>query len=34
VLDVRLVMMHLIKVFAEADQAGGDHDAWIDIGGG
>ena len=34
VLDARLVMMHLIKVFAELDQAGGDHDAWIDIGGG
>ena len=34
VLDVRLVMMHLIKVFAEVEQGGGDHDAWIDIGGG
>jgi len=34
VLDARLVMMHLIKVFAELDQGGGDHDAWIDIGGG
>ena len=34
VLDARLVMLHLIKVFAELDQAGGDHDAWIDIGGG
>ncbi len=34
VLDVRLVMMHLIKVFAELDQGGQDHDAWIDIGGG
>lgn len=34
VLDARLVMMHLIKVFAELDQSGGEHDAWIDIGGG
>jgi CBS domain-containing protein len=34
VLDARLVMLHLIKVFAELDQGGGDHDAWIDIGGG
>jgi CBS domain-containing protein len=34
VLDVRLVMMHLMKVFAEVDQQGGDHEAWIDIGGG
>jgi CBS domain-containing protein len=34
VLDARLVMLHLIKVFAELDQAGADHDAWIDIGGG
>jgi CBS domain-containing protein len=34
VLDARLVMMHLIKVFAELDQGGREHDAWIDIGGG
>lgn len=36
VLDVRLVMMHLIKVFAEIEEAGpyDDDDEWIDIGGG
>jgi CBS domain-containing protein len=34
VLDVRLVMMHLIKVFAELEQSGPDDPAWIDIGGG
>ena len=34
VLDVRLVMMHLIKVFAEVEQGGSDHPEWIDIGGG
>lgn len=39
VLDVRLVIMHLIKVFAEIEQAperatSEANDAWIDIGGG
>ncbi len=39
VLDVRLVLMHLIKVFAEIEQApdrppSEAEDAWIDIGGG
>ena len=34
VLDVRLVMMHLIKVFAEVEEAGAEDPAWIDIGGG
>ena len=36
VLDVRLVMLHLIKVFAEVEKGGGatDDEEWIDIGGG
>lgn len=36
VLDVRLVMTHLIKVFAEIEQnpEREDSDEWIDIGGG
>ena len=39
VLDVRLVMMHLIKVFAEIEAApertaSESEDEWIDIGGG
>lgn len=35
VLDTRLVMSHLIKVFAELEQEGDDEDeSWIDIGGG
>jgi CBS domain-containing protein len=35
-LDTRLVMSHLIKVFAEFEQAGDEEGAedWIDIGGG
>lgn len=36
VLDTRLVISHLIKVFAELEQQEGDveDDRWIDIGGG
>ncbi len=35
VLDTRLVMTHLIKVFAELEQDGDEEDdRWIDIGGG
>ena len=37
VLDVRMVMMHLLKVFAELERDGGAGEAdseWIDIGGG
>lgn len=34
VLDVRLVMMHLLKVFAEIEQEGSEPDGWVDIGGG
>jgi len=35
VLDVRLVMTHLIKVFSELEQnPDSDDDEWIDIGGG
>jgi hypothetical protein len=35
VLDVRIVMGHLIKVFAEVEKEDPDvGDAWIDIGGG
>ena len=38
VLDVRVVMTHLIKLFAEIEQNGGrdpgDDDEWVDIGGG
>ena len=37
VLDVRLVVTHLIKVFSEIEQNPGadtDDDEWIDIGGG
>jgi CBS domain-containing protein len=35
VLNVRLVMMHLLKVFAEIDQDGDDEPAdYVDLGGG
>ncbi len=35
VLDTRLVISHLIKVFAELEQAGDvEDDRWIDLGGG
>jgi CBS domain-containing protein len=34
VLDIRLVMMHLLKVFAEIDQDGDERAEWVDIGGG
>ena len=35
VLDSRLVLMHLVKVFAELEQEKvEDHKAWLDIGGG
>jgi CBS domain-containing protein len=35
VLDSRIVMMHLVKVFAELEQEkADDHEEWVDIGGG
>ena len=34
VLNVRLVMMHLLKVFAEIDQDGDEPAEYVDLGGG
>ena len=34
VLDIRLVMMHLLKVFAEIDQDGAEPAEYVDLGGG
>jgi CBS domain-containing protein len=34
VLDAQLVMLHLLKVFAEVEQAGPDDESWIETGGG